>query len=161
MKLLMIATLLLFAAPAFAFKHITVTNVETLSTSPLRVRTTFTTQDVGYHPCCAGAAFNVTSSGTGSTVHFYGATANPDFTSNVTIDWVNFNILNMNAYVGVHTFSITTDQAVPCVTLTFWDPLLGKTPHTENDEVIQGCLAADMPTPAESTSWGLIKSIYR
>ena len=161
MRFLIVTALMLCSVPAFAFKHVNVTNVETVSTSPLRVRTTFTTQDVGYHPCCAGAAFFVESSGLGPAVHFYGATGNADFTADVFLDYVSFSILNMNAYVGAHTFSVTTDQAAPCVRLTFWDPILGKTPHTENDEVIQGCLAADMPTPAESTSWGMIKSIYR
>lgn len=152
------------ATPSFAFPHINVTNSEVLSTTPLRVRTSFTFEEVGYHACCYGAAFYVTSSGAGPTVHFYGGEGNADFDAYLQSDaMVSFEIRSMAAYEGIHAFAINTDQTTPCVELTFWDPILSKTPGPKvaNDYVVRGCLAVDMPTPVHPTTWGSMKSLYR
>ena len=158
----LVLVLVAAAAPALANPHINVIASETTSTSPLRVKTTFTVENVGYTACCYGAAFYVMSSGVGPTVHFYGAEGNADFTGyNPNADYVSFEINSMAAYAGVHAFAIVTDQSVPCVDLTFWDPILGKTPTTNSDYVVRGCLAVDMPTPASPSSWGSVKATYR
>ena len=59
------------------------------------------------------------------------------------------------------TFSIVTDQVAPCVDLDFGNGLLGKTPQTNDDYVVQACLVVDSPTPAATASWGSLKAIYR
>jgi hypothetical protein len=153
----------LTAAPAFAVPHINVTNSEIVGTVPLRVKTTFTYEDVGYRPCCYSVDFFVTSSGAGPVVHFYAGESDALWTPYLTNGDANvyFQHTNNAAYSGLHTFSIVTDQATPCVEITFWDYLLSKTPTTTNNYVIQACLAVDMPTPAHVATWGAVKGIYR
>jgi len=154
---------ILAATPAFAVPHIHVTGSETVSTTPLRVKTTFTVEDVGYRPCCYSVDFFITSSGLGPAVHFYQGESDALWTPYLTAGDANvyFQHTDNSAYSGLHTFAIVTDQVAPCVELRFWDYLLSKTPTTNNDYVIQACLAVDLPTPARAASWGALKVIYR
>jgi hypothetical protein len=140
-----------------------VTASETLSTTPLRVKTTFTYEDVGYRPCCYSVDFYIRSSGLGPAVHFDQGESDALWTPYLMDGdaGVYFQHVDNAAYEGIHTFSIVTDQATPCVEITFWDYLLSRTPTTNSHYLIQACLAVDMPTPARPTSWGSVKSQYR
>ena len=168
MRVFATASLLVLAAvaaatSAFAVPQINVIASETISTVPPRYKTTFTVQMVGYMPPGAYFGFHLTSSGQGAPVSFYG-------TSSPVYPWFSQNTSDLAAYYvdgggiqGLLQFSVTTDQQVPCVTITFLDALLSKTPSRQvlSNYVINGCLAVDMPTSADQASWGSLKAIYR
>jgi len=148
---------------AFAVPQINVISSETISTVPPRYKTTFTVQFVGYMPPGAYFGFDLESSGLGAPVSFYG-TESPAYpwTSQYNSGYAVYYV-DGGGIQGLLQFSVTTDQQVPCLTITFLDMLLSKTPtrQVQNNYVIKGCLAVDMPTPAEQTSWGSVKAIYR
>ena len=152
----------LTAGPSFAFPQIDTTNSETVSTVPPRYRTTFTVTLSGYEPG-SFFGFNI-QTGTGPVVHFYDSQAPATWNTGVLAT-------NDAAYFGTSTwgqdgtteFSIVTDQPVPCVRITFEDPLLSKapSPRVANSYVVDGCLQVDAPTPASPASWGSVKAMYR
>ena len=156
----------LTAAPAFAFPHFNVTNTEIVSTIPIRVKTTFTYEEVGYWPCCYGVDFYVTSSGSGPAVHFYAGESDAHwhpYLPNGDVIVYFKGVTPGGGYNGLHAFSIVTDQMTPCVEIRFPDPILAKSPNpkVESDYVIQACLAVDMPTPTRPATWGTVKAMYR
>lgn len=153
------------AGPAFAFPQIDTIRSETLSTSPLRVRTTFTVQLVGYLPDAPYWGLSV-EPGQGPAVTFYDCQAPASWNCGFLFpgsDFLNFNPPQGGEWPwpGVTMFSIVTDQAAPCVNLDFYNGILGKTPQTNNDYVVPACLVVDAPTSAAAASWGSVKAIYR
>lgn len=151
------------ASSAFAVPQINVISSETVSTVPPRYKTTFTIQFVGYMPPGAYYGFDLESSGLGAPVTFHGA-------ESPAYPWQSHYAPTMAEYFvdgggfqGLLQFSVTTDQQVPCVTITFLDMLLSKTPtrQVQNNYVVKGCLAVDMPTPAAQATWGSVKAFYR
>ena len=153
------------AGPAFAVPRINTISSETISTDPPRVKTTFTVELVGYEPF--GYQGLEVFNGSGPTVGFFACEAPASWSADVwTYGSVSFaSFVTPDNYPwpwpGVTTFSITTDQANPCVELDFWNPLLSKVPQTNDSYVIDACLVVDAPTPAGSTSWGTVKAMYR
>ena len=153
------------ARPVGAVPRINTISSETISTSPLRIKTTFTVQLVGYEPF--GYQGLEVFSGSGPAVHFFACEAPASWSADVwtygSTSYASFVTPDYYPWPwpGVTTFSITTDQPNPCVSLDFWNPLLSKTPHTNYDYVVDGCLVVDAPTPAGTTSWGAVKAIYR
>ena len=155
----------LAASPSFAVPRINTISSEVVSTSPLRVKTTFTVQLVGYEPF--GYSGIEVFPGTGPAVQFFDCQAPagwncgtypPESTSYLSFD----PPLNIAwPWPGVLSFSITTDQADPCVDLQFWNPLLAKTPQVNDSYDVHCCLVVDAPTPTASSSWGHLKAIYR
>ena len=112
-------------------------------------------------PPGAWIGFMVENSGLGAPVTFYGTTSPPyPWGSNYAANGANYYVDGGGIH-GLLQFSVTTDQQVPCVKITFLDGLLSKTPQMESNYVVTGCLAVDMPTPAAPTSWGGVKAIYR
>ena len=152
------------AGPSFAFPHINTISSEVVSTSPIRVKTTFTVELVGYNPGAAYWGINITPA-TGSTVQFYGAEAPASWSGGSyppgATDNVEFHPNAPSWPWPLLTFSIVTDQAAPCVEFDFWNGILGKTPQIANDYVVTGCLVVDAPTPVGASSWGRIKAAYR
>jgi hypothetical protein len=151
----------LAAGPAFAFARINTISSETLSTSPLRVRTTFTVEFVGYNPGAAYWAIRITT-GTGPAVHFYDCVAPAAWgCGSGSTEFVEFSPVTPTWPWPPMTLSIVTDQAAPCVDFDFYNGILGKTPQVNEDYFVQGCLVVDAPTPAGATSWGRLKVTYR
>jgi hypothetical protein len=154
----------LAAGPSFAFPHINTISSETLSTSPLRVRTTFTVELVGYNPGAAYWGIHV-NSGSGPAVQFFGCEAPASWICESyppgSTDNVEFFPAQPTWPWPMLTFALVTDQAAPCVELDFYNGILGKTPQVNNDYVVSGCLVVDAPTPARSASWGSVKAAYR
>lgn len=151
------------STPAYAVPQINVLSNETISTIPPRYKTTFTMQLVGFNPPAAWYGMQISSSGQGAPVTFYG-------TECPAYPWSCHSSLSLAEYYkdgglgGPATqFSVTTDQLIPCVQIRFPNALLFKTPtpRVDNDYVITACPAADMPTPASSTTWGNLKATYR
>ena len=151
--------------PAFAVPRIDTISSEIVSSSPFRVKTTFTVQLVGYEPF--GYQGLVLYPGSGPAFTFYDCSAPAPWTCEATsfesANFVQFNPPDFYTWPwpGVMTFSITTDQAAPCVLFDFWNPPLSKTPRTNDSYFVDGCLVVDAPTPATSTSWGSVKATYR
>ena len=152
-----VVVLLFSARSACAFPHFTVTACDTISTSPLQVKTTFTldmlpptgtwydmviqampgTQLIG----CGGApAGFFCDSGSGPpTLFFY----KPG-------DYF---------HDGQHLegFAIVADRAVPCVSIRFNSAVLLE----DFNYSLQGCLMKDGPVPTAAITWGQVKSLYR
>jgi hypothetical protein len=157
----------LTTAPALAFPHIDVTNAETLSTSPLRVKTIFTVTLVGWEPYGPYQWIDMTSSGAGPAAHFYEGSAPsaewefyhypPGYIDNAVWNYQGYGY----PWTGPQTFSIVTDQNSPCVRMDFANALLSKTPVTNNDYVVEGCLTPNMATPVRVATWGTLKGMYR
>ena len=158
------AMVFLTVAPSLAIPTITVTANEVISTVPPRYKTTFKLELVGYNPIAAWYGIQLTSSGLGPAVNFYGMEC-PSY------PWSCSSTVAMAAaykdgggLTGPPTqFSVVTDQLIPCVKIRIPDMLLAKapTPRLQNDYVITACLAADMPTPTSPSTWGFVKAIYR
>jgi len=163
--LILVLASLATAGPAFAVPRINTISSETISTSPLRIKTTFTVQLVGYEPF--GYQGLEVFNGATPAVNFFECSAPDTWSADV---WT-FGSVSYASFVtpdhypwpwpGVLTFSITTDQPNPCVVMDFWNPLLTKTPRTNDTYSVEGCLVVDAPTPAAQTSWGTVKATYR
>ena len=172
MKQFALAFLLLaFAvAPSHAVPQITVTGCDTLSTAPLRVRTTFTVDVPATGPWCDFLLYGDAATGTqvfdcaapaGFTCEFV-AVGYPQPTGDYMQNGRCF-------HSGDHFdgFQIVADRSGPCVVFKFYGPLLLQgSKHDvveglDGSYVIRGCLVKDAPTPAMTTSWGSVKFLYR
>ena len=165
MKWIAAVFLALTAGPALAFPHVDTISSDTLSTVPLRVKTTFTVQLVGYEPHSYWAIR--ANSGSGPLVQFFDCQAPPDWSCGTypsgSTNARTFVPPNFGPWPwpGILSFSIVTDRANPCVDLHFENGILGKTPLVNDDYVVEGCLVVDAPTPAAPSSWGWVKATYR
>ena len=157
---------LLTAGPSFAYPQINTISSVMVSASPLLFKTTFTVQLVGYEPS-GYDGFRV-STGTGPTVTLSACEAPAPWSCHIATS----PLPTGRAYFippfdyqwpwpGVATFSITSDQAAPCVEIRFQNGLLSKTPRTNTDFVIVGCLVVDAPLASQSSTWGALKVVYR
>jgi hypothetical protein len=152
--------LALAARPASSFPHITVTACDTISTSPLQVRTTFTLDMVPP----TGTWYDMyiqTLPGTqligiaGAPAGFYSQVI-PDGSPPPTL---YFTKPGDYFHDGAHLegFAIVADRASPCVAIRFSGAVLLE----DFNYSLQGCLMKDGPVPAAGTSWGRLKSLYR
>jgi hypothetical protein len=113
----------LAGSPSLAVPQINTISSETVSTSPLRVKTTFTVQLVGYEPF--GYQGMTVYNGSGPTVTFFDCQAPAPWNCGVfsygSVTLVEFEPPQPYPWPwpGVMTFSITTDQTAPCVALDF------------------------------------------
>jgi hypothetical protein len=157
-----------FAAPASAWPYIDVTASEVLSADPPRVRTTFDLSFAGYHPRFDAGYFEITPLDP-ATLHIVECAGPPLWVCGQALP-ADAGGVYFSAYHGsgapwlpVFTFSIVTDQAAPCVGITFFDPVLAREPSaaTNADYRIEACLIVDAPVPTRSASWGSVKSLYR
>lgn len=153
------------AAPASAWPYIDVTASEVLSVDPPRVRTTFDLSFVGYHPG-GGPAFFITPLASQPALHLLECQAPASWYCQPSPqgDFLDFNFHPLGGpWPPSFTFSIVTDQAIPCVRFLFWDPLLGKVPSPSLNATyeIEACLLVDAPVPTRPASWGSMKSLYR
>jgi hypothetical protein len=150
------------AAPAFAFPRISTVACDTVSTSPLRVRTTFNLDFAGpggwnwldMQPLPVGPA-------PGDTTHFYdcGAPASVNcfligggFVEFYPADRSGFH--DGGHFAGL---SIVTNRPSPCALFLFETGLL----DDSGDAVGPGCLVLDGPVPATPATWGSLKARYR
>ena len=158
---LLVLALAASAGPVAAWPYIDVTASETLSTEPLRVRTTFEISFVGYDPLLDPWYFEVTPLDT-ATLHISACAGPPLWvcgpaTNPVATGGVSFNAHSPGALSGPYgPFSIVTDRANPCVAIAF-----GGLPTMEGGYTIEACLLLDAPVPARPASWGALKATYR
>jgi hypothetical protein len=154
----------MFGAPASAWPYIDVTASEALSLDPPRYRTTFDLSFVGYNPG-GGAAFFIEPLEVEPAAQLFECQAPTSWSCHSLPP--NGTIIDFypsgDPWPSALTFSIVTDQAVPCVRFVFWDPLLGKVPgqNLAFDYVVDACLQVDMPVPTRPSTWGSLKSRYR
>ena len=154
-------TLLAFAAvPSHAFPHITVTACDTISTSPLQVKTTFTLDMVPptgtWYDMFVGALPGTQLIGIAGAPAGFFTQVVPDGSPAPTL---YFTKPGDYFHDGAHLegFAIVADRAAPCVTIRFSGAVLLE----DFNYNLQGCLMKDGPVPAAVTSWGQLKSLYR
>jgi len=171
MRFLRLAALLvLLAAPAHASPQITVTACDTISTSPLLVKTTFTV-DI---PGAPGPWYEMivqAQAATGTQVLACGGAPADwvcEWSANAyTVPTAHFEKPGGRFETNDHLegFAIVSNRAAPCVGIVFFGPLLFKgserTNGLDGSYGILGCLMKDGPVPAAGTSWGRLKSRYR
>jgi hypothetical protein len=165
---LLSSALLAACRPAHAFPHVTVTACDTVRTSPLQVRTTFTVDIPG--PAGPWYAMLVESQ---PGTQLLGCEGAP---TGWSCDWqpVGYPTPATNFYSPgryfetndhLEGFAILANRAAPCIYLTFYGSLLLKggdrVEGLDGSYFIAGCLAKDAPTPAQGTSWGSVKFLYR
>jgi hypothetical protein len=153
------------AGPSFAYPQINTISSVMVSTSPLLFKTTFTVQLVGYEPF-GYDGFKVIT-GTGPTVTLTDCESPTPWSCHIatTVPTGAAYFIPPTGYPwpwpGIVTFSITSDQAAPCVEIRFQNGLLSKTPRTNSDFIVVGCLVVDAPLPTHSSTWGALKAVYR
>ncbi len=156
------ALLFAFAAPsaAFAYPIFDVTASEVLSVDPPRVKTTFTIVETGYVPdgWCPWSAFDVSAQDPDATdaVEFFACDGPPEGHC-ALLEYGGAQMVSFSpGHFPASTYSIVTDRTAPCVLIQFsCVTLMGAVPPLET------CMLVDMPVPANPTSWGALKSIYR
>lgn len=167
------ALLIVAAVPARAFPHLTVTACDTVSTSPLVVRTTFTLDIPGpAGPWCDFLMVGQAATGT-QLIDCAGVPAG--FTCNKSVGGalgepgpaLDFFQPGRCFATNDHFegFQFLANRAAPCVFIVFKGPLLldgsFRVNSLDGSYGIRGCLMKDGPVPAAVTSWGQLKSLYR
>ena len=152
----------LAAAPTFAFPHIDTVACDTLSTNPLRVRTTFNLDLVGPGSWCW---FDVEPRPVGpqpaDSTHFYDCGAPSGWQCGFfSTPFLHF-VLTLKCFgSGEHFlgFSVVANRPAPCARFIFGAPVLLL---DDGSYTVEGCLGLDGPVPATPTTWGHIKATYR
>jgi len=155
----------LAASAAQAVPHITVKSSEVVQADPLRVKTTFDVDLVGPGSWCwielvqAGAW----PPSAGDTTQIYACSPPSGWDCSGPVDHRviysevgdPFQCFGEGAHFS--GFTVTTNKMAPCFHIIFATPLLG----LDGSYHIDGCLAADGPVPAQTLTWGALKSVYR
>ena len=157
---LAVAAALAFTPPAVAYPLLHVTACDTLSTDPLRVRTTFDLSSfagAGYsgfviHPM--PFSYDPTPE---DSLHFYDCGAPPGWRCDRYPNYAPLFFELTEIWTGelVSGFTIVSNRAAPCVLMIFGTVVIGE------EYSIEACLRCDAPVPARHASWGEVKSIYR
>ncbi len=154
----------LSASPAAAYFRITTVACDTVSTSPLMVRTTFNLDLVGPGGYCFFFVFpRPAGPAPADTTHFYSAGAPSGWVvAGLGTNGVPFEFFRtgQNCFgSGDHFagFTVIANRPGPCAHFIFDNGLL----FAEDQAVGDGCMILDGPVPANATSWGQLKAIYR
>lgn len=176
MKRFAITAFLLLTVPsmAHAFPHLTVTACDTVSVSPLQVRTTFTLDIPGpAGPWCDFLIVGDAATGTqlidcaGAPAGFacFNTSSGSLGQPGPSLDFLQPGPTCFRAGDHFEGFQILANRAAPCVAILFEGPLLLEGSYRveglDGSYFIRACLAKDAPTPAGATSWGSVKSLYR
>ena len=159
--LLAIMAALTCSQPTAAYPLLQVTACDTLSTDPLRVRTTFDLSSFaggGYdgfviHPM--PLSFDPTPE---DSLHFYDCGSPPGWHCDRYPNYAPLFFVPDDFYwtgESVRGFTIVSNRAAPCVLMIFGTVVIG------SEYSIATCLRCDAPVPARHASWGGVKSIYR
>jgi hypothetical protein len=153
----------LVASPSSAYFRITTVACDTVGTIPLQVRTTFNVDLVGpggycwifVDPLPVGPL-------PADSTHFYAAVAPagwfaiPEFPGSQGFMLARQGQQCFGTGDHFEGFQLITNRSGPCAHFIFGQPLLDA-----SDAVGDGCLVVDGPVPAQATSWGEVKAIYR
>lgn len=155
MRFLSLAALfVMFAVPAQAFPHITVTSTEVY---PPYVRTTFALDMLP--PTGAWRDMWIQAQAGTRLFGCDGVPAGFQFQDLSDPQTIYITRPGEVFHDGDHFdgFSIITDSVAPCVVIRFSGVVLME----DFNYTVQGCLNRDGPVPAAATTWGQVKSLYR
>jgi hypothetical protein len=144
---------------AHAFPHIDPVASDTISTIPLRVRTTFNLDLVGPGGYCWIDFYaRPVGPGPADSTHFFDCSAPSGWTCFRDGDHIYFSNFPNCFGAGDHFtgFSIVTNRPKPCALIIFGDPVL-----LDGGSAGVACLDVDGPVPTKPTTWGSLKSRYR
>jgi hypothetical protein len=167
-SLLAIAAVTWAASPSLAFFRITTIACDTVGTNPLQVRTTFNLDFVGPVNACSMEMDPLPAGPLpADSTHFFGAVAPPGWfvlfhpagppVLHFAIDTGQYGAPQC-FYSGAHYtgFQVIANRAGPCAHFVF-PYIVG----FDGPDAGDGCMVLDGPVPAQSVSWGKLKSVYR